>query len=173
MIWQEVSRASEKHPSWPADIIHGASIICEEAGELMRAAVQYEREGGKRDEIKKEAIQVAATCIRFLQSSRIPLDSDRVLMTHRGIVTTLNALSQLPMYPAISRLDKGTDFITKASMVYTSSADIISFCIHHPKDGLVRNTVLTTASVAMLVIAAVNEGPMLQEFPRPTPPNIK
>lgn len=67
-ILKEVDRAENKHPDWPMDKIHAAAIVCEESGELIRCAVQYELENGSNlSELKKEAIQTAATCIRLLK----------------------------------------------------------------------------------------------------------
>lgn len=68
-ITNEVTRAELKHPNWPKkDMIHASSIVCEESGELIRAAIQYVYEGGELEEIRKEAIQTAATCIRLLKN---------------------------------------------------------------------------------------------------------
>lgn len=64
----EVNRAETKHPNWPSDQVYAAAIVGEESGELMRAAVQYQMEGGEKNEIKLEAIQTAATCIRLLKN---------------------------------------------------------------------------------------------------------
>jgi NTP pyrophosphatase (non-canonical NTP hydrolase) len=67
-ITEEVIRAEKKHPEWPIDSIHQAAIVCEESGELIRAALQFQYEGGNKEEIRKEAIQTAATCIRLLKN---------------------------------------------------------------------------------------------------------
>lgn len=66
-ILNELEKAEKKHPQWPTDVIHAAAIIAEESGELVRAALQWNYEDGNQDELKKEAIQTAAMCIRFLQ----------------------------------------------------------------------------------------------------------
>lgn len=66
LINEEVIRAQIKHPVWPEDVIYKAAIVSEESGELMLAAVQYEMEGGDIEEVRTEAIQTAATCIRLL-----------------------------------------------------------------------------------------------------------
>ena len=67
-ILNEVERAEIKHPDWPTDQVYAATIVAEESGELTRAALQYEAENGSIEEIRKEAIQTAATCIRLLRS---------------------------------------------------------------------------------------------------------
>ena len=66
-VVKEVVDARLKHPSWPGDVVYAAAIVQEESGELMRAAVQNAMEGGTIDACDKEAIQTAATCIRFLE----------------------------------------------------------------------------------------------------------
>jgi sirohydrochlorin ferrochelatase len=74
-ILKEVKRAKKKHPRWPDHVVARAAIVSEEAGELVRAALlyKYERESSPEDQkqqiddMKKEAIQTAATCIRFLE----------------------------------------------------------------------------------------------------------
>lgn len=67
-ILNELTRAETKFPFWPDDIIHAAAIVNEESGELIRAALQLKYEGGNLEECKKEAIQTAAMCIRFLKN---------------------------------------------------------------------------------------------------------
>jgi len=67
-IIMELERAEKKHPAWPKDVVHAAAIVNEEAGELIRAALQYQYEDGESKELVKEAIHTAATCIRFLKN---------------------------------------------------------------------------------------------------------
>jgi hypothetical protein len=77
LIAEEMQRASDKHPDWPTNPVHGpelgtqgfvyaAAIVGEESGELLRAAIQYEHEGGDYIEMHKEAIQTGAMALRFL-----------------------------------------------------------------------------------------------------------
>ena len=74
-VLKELKRAKKKHPAWPQHIAARAGIVCEEAGELMKAALEIKYETGKdgKDyseqykELKKEAIQTAATAIRLLE----------------------------------------------------------------------------------------------------------
>lgn len=65
-IQSELKKAQEKHPAWPTDIIHAVAIMQEEAGEAIRAAIQYEYEDGELAEVQKELIQTAAMCLRCL-----------------------------------------------------------------------------------------------------------
>lgn len=64
----ELERAEKKHPRWPKDIVHACAIVNEESGELIRAGLQLNYEGGYKEEVRKEAIQTAATCIRLLKN---------------------------------------------------------------------------------------------------------
>lgn len=73
-------RACVKHPEWPINrysvdqsfkekFVKAAAIVAEESGELIRASLQYCDEGGKYEEVEKEAVQTAAVALRFLASS--------------------------------------------------------------------------------------------------------
>lgn len=66
-ITAELARAREKHPGFPT-IHHALSVIREEYLELERAAFidGVTREPEIYNEMKKEAIQVCASCIRLL-----------------------------------------------------------------------------------------------------------
>ncbi len=65
-IFRELKKAEEKFPKWPTDMIHAAAIVNEESGELAMAALKWTYESGNINEAGKEAVQVAATAIRFL-----------------------------------------------------------------------------------------------------------
>jgi len=65
-VIQELRSAQEKHPGWVDDFVHASAVVAEESGELTRAALQYEYEGGQYYHMHKEAIHTAAMCIRFL-----------------------------------------------------------------------------------------------------------
>jgi NTP pyrophosphatase (non-canonical NTP hydrolase) len=76
-ILKELKRAKKKHPNWPDHIVARAAIVSEEAGELVRASLiyKYERsvEGSEEQllqikEMRTEAVQTAAMCIRFLEN---------------------------------------------------------------------------------------------------------
>jgi hypothetical protein len=66
----EINRAVKKFPRWPTDPIHAAAVVAEECGELQKAVLEavYEPHKGSRKNIRNEAIQTAAMCIRFLDS---------------------------------------------------------------------------------------------------------
>jgi hypothetical protein len=78
LIISEIERAETKHPDWPMDKVYAATIVAEESGELTRACLQYEAENGSLNEIKKEAIQTACTCIRLIENLPI-LELDKAL----------------------------------------------------------------------------------------------
>lgn len=65
-ILSELGKAKEKHPEWPLDVIHGAAIVAEESGELVRAALNFQYEKGQFFQMHKEAVQTGAMAIRFL-----------------------------------------------------------------------------------------------------------
>lgn len=67
-IFIELVYATKKFPTWPDNIIEQAAIVCEESGELIRAALQVKYEAGDIEDCRKEAIQTAAMCIRFLKN---------------------------------------------------------------------------------------------------------
>lgn len=69
-VYQEVSRAMSKYPDWPTDPLHALAILGEEYGELNKAMLQmvYEPHKTSQEEIRSEAIQVAAMAIRLLAS---------------------------------------------------------------------------------------------------------
>lgn len=66
MLLTELDKAERKFPTWPDDLVHRAAIVAEEAGELVRASLQNQYEGDRLQELKKEATQTGATCLRFL-----------------------------------------------------------------------------------------------------------
>lgn len=74
-ILMELERAEIKHPVWPNDLVHAASILCGEAGECQKAANHY-REGRPTDGVDSliaaecEAIQAGAMAVRFLINLR-------------------------------------------------------------------------------------------------------
>jgi NTP pyrophosphatase (non-canonical NTP hydrolase) len=69
-VLAEVNRATTKFPTWPTDPIHACNVLIEEAGELAKAVNEhtYEPHKTSKDDVKKEALQVAAMALRFLMS---------------------------------------------------------------------------------------------------------
>jgi len=68
LITDELQKAKSKFPQWPTDIIHAAAIVAEEAGELVRAAVQVTYEKKSITQALNEAVHTAATAIRFIEN---------------------------------------------------------------------------------------------------------
>lgn len=65
----ELIRATNLHPHWPSDPLHAVAILAEEMGELTQKLLQatYEpKKGVTVDDIREEAVQVAAMGLRFL-----------------------------------------------------------------------------------------------------------
>lgn len=69
-VKHELYRAVHKFPCWPYDAHHAVNILNEECGELVKEIVQltYEPNKSSKEEVRKEAIQVAAMALRFLLS---------------------------------------------------------------------------------------------------------
>lgn len=65
-IIDEVIRASSIHPTWPTDAVHAVSILTEESGELMKAAIEYHYNNGDIEAVREEAVQTGAMALRFL-----------------------------------------------------------------------------------------------------------
>lgn len=70
IIEVELELALEKWPHWPADPVHAAAVVAEEAGELMQACLDITYAPApfyfQRANIQKEAAQVGAMAIRML-----------------------------------------------------------------------------------------------------------
>lgn len=69
-VLAEVMAATTKFPTWPTDPIHAFAVVGEEVGELQKAVLQavYESHKSNPDDVRAEAIQVAAMAFRFLLS---------------------------------------------------------------------------------------------------------
>lgn len=65
-IIDEVIRASSIHPTWPTDAVHAVSILTEESGELMKAAIEYHYNNGDIEAVREEAVQTGAMALRVL-----------------------------------------------------------------------------------------------------------
>jgi len=65
-ILDELDRARTKFPLWPVDVIHASGILNEEAGEVMKAALQWTYEEGSKERVEEELIQTGAMVCRML-----------------------------------------------------------------------------------------------------------
>ncbi len=65
-ILNEMEAAKNKHPIWPTCPVHRASIVAEEAGEVVREANHIREGHGDIKALRTELIQTAGTCIRML-----------------------------------------------------------------------------------------------------------
>lgn len=66
LIFEELKAAENKHPFWPADLIHAVGILTEETGEAMKEAIDITYAGKPTEGLKKELAQTGAMAIRAL-----------------------------------------------------------------------------------------------------------
>jgi len=67
-IITHLDNAVERYPTWPADNVHGAAIVGEEAGELIRAALQAHYDGKSNVPISVETMHTIVTALRLLDA---------------------------------------------------------------------------------------------------------
>ena len=65
-IKYEHIRATVLHPAWPTNPVHQAAILCEETGELIRAALRVTFEGADWSEVVTECVQSGAMALRIV-----------------------------------------------------------------------------------------------------------
>lgn len=65
-IFKALEDAHMKHPNWPENINKQTLIIIEEAGEVAKAVLKYQDEGGTLEDVKAELHETAAMCLRML-----------------------------------------------------------------------------------------------------------
>ncbi|MEP1890686.1 MAG: hypothetical protein ABJH57_11240 [Cyclobacteriaceae bacterium] len=74
---QELNAANEKHPltvlEMGGDHVSSAAVVVEEAGELIKSALQFTFEGGRCYDMHKEAVQTGAMAIKFLLNAPDPV----------------------------------------------------------------------------------------------------
>lgn len=78
-IMNELRDAETDHPTWPEECIHAASIVVEEAGELLRDCATFEENGDMRliENMRIEAVQTGAMAMRFLKN--LPFSQKRTI----------------------------------------------------------------------------------------------
>jgi len=62
----ELYRAVGKFPKFPCDPVHAVSVMAEESGEAIQAALQLVYENGSLEKLREEVIQTTAMCIRII-----------------------------------------------------------------------------------------------------------
>jgi len=68
----ELRSAEQKFPGWPDDIVHASAIVAEEAGELVKAALdRHYGRAADDDELIREGVQTAAMALRFLLNLKL------------------------------------------------------------------------------------------------------
>lgn len=80
-IWTEIRRASIDHPNYPTDPLRRTALVCEEAGEALREALDLTRVPSMpnnritdcRSRLRAELVQTAAMAVRYI----IEMDADR------------------------------------------------------------------------------------------------
>ncbi|QZE57922.1 hypothetical protein MPK70_gp046 [Erwinia phage pEa_SNUABM_33] len=79
LILNELRDAETDHPTWPEECIHAASIVVEEAGELLRDCATFEENGDARliENMRIEAMQTGAMALRFLKN--LPFSQKRTI----------------------------------------------------------------------------------------------
>lgn len=79
LIMNELRDAETDHPTWPEECIHAASIVVEEAGELLRDCATFEENGDERliENMQIEAVQTGAMAVRFLKN--LPFSQKRTI----------------------------------------------------------------------------------------------
>jgi len=65
-VFAELRRAEKLYPSWPDDVVHGAAIVGEEAGSVLKAALDYYYRRGSFENLRRELTHVTAMGLRFL-----------------------------------------------------------------------------------------------------------
>ena len=67
-ILAEVEQTEKDQPIGPSNLIHGGAIVSGEAGEFIKAILDYNEHKSSKYWIMQEAVQTAATAIRFLKN---------------------------------------------------------------------------------------------------------
>lgn len=69
-IQAELERAESKWDWEKYSLIKMAAVLAEESGEVIRATLQHEDQGGSIEEIRLELIQTGAMVLRMLKNLR-------------------------------------------------------------------------------------------------------
>lgn len=68
-IEDELAWAELQHPNFPIDPLRRAALMCEEAGEALKEALNLTRgDPTRREPLRHEVVQTAAMAIKLLQA---------------------------------------------------------------------------------------------------------
>ena len=68
-IEERIQKAEKMWPEWPSDQIHAAACVCEEAGELIQACIDYTyKENMGILNMNNEALDTITVAIRFIKN---------------------------------------------------------------------------------------------------------
>jgi len=76
-VLKELERARGLHPCYPQDVIHQAAIVGEEAGEVLKAAIDRTYHAGTEADLIMELIQTGAMVRRMLTPLIIKRERER------------------------------------------------------------------------------------------------
>lgn len=65
-IFDALKHAEAKRPVWNDDPVVAAAVLAEEAGEVVKAALDYRFHGGPLEDLEKECAQVGAMALRVM-----------------------------------------------------------------------------------------------------------
>ncbi len=85
-VFKEIRRAEELHLGWPVDFCEALTIITEEHGELAHAIIENKYRDGPLEDIKEEAIHLAAMSLRFvfaMSDASVVQSEEQVTRNHR------------------------------------------------------------------------------------------
>ena len=124
-IKYEHIRAEVLHPAWPTNPIHQAAILCEETGELVRAALRVRFEGADWSEVVTECVQSGAMALRIV--TELGYDAADFLLYVSQMKTP--ALTD-DVIEAAMRINEKAVFVAHEEVpVYDQCAIVLAACI--------------------------------------------
>ena len=125
-IKYEHVRATVLHPAWPSNPVHQAAILCEETGELVRAALRVTFEGADWSEVVTECEQSGAMAMRIVTEMGCGA-ADFLLYASQMKTPSLTD----DVIKAAMRINEKAVFVTHGEVVpvYDQCAIVLAACI--------------------------------------------